>query len=246
VKPAGIAFPSMKTMRNCFDNNSDGAGFMYASNGKVKIYKGIMSWTKYETMYKKLVETISPSIPFVFHFRIGTHGQKKAGPFCHPFPVSMVPAELKKTKIECSIGMAHNGIIGTLAYDTGMSDTMEFDAGILAPMLLRNYRLDDDIVNDIIQPILGKSNKLAVLYADGMIETYGDYIQKDGMLYSNSTYSYASTWKTYTDVDYLPVMQKADSCLSVKSCKNADISCLECYEYSHYETKYKKSLDTDY
>ena len=39
-KPKGIAFPEERILQNCFDNNPDGAGFMWPENGKVHIRKG--------------------------------------------------------------------------------------------------------------------------------------------------------------------------------------------------------------
>ena len=43
IKPAGIKMPAMSTLENCWYNNNDGAGFMYATGGTVHIEKGFMS-----------------------------------------------------------------------------------------------------------------------------------------------------------------------------------------------------------
>ena len=44
--------PSEKELKNCFTNNSDGAGFMYVKNGKVVIDKGYMKYEAFIKHYK--------------------------------------------------------------------------------------------------------------------------------------------------------------------------------------------------
>ena len=38
-KPKYAKTPSRKVLKNCWDNNPDGAGYMYNAGGKVYIYK---------------------------------------------------------------------------------------------------------------------------------------------------------------------------------------------------------------
>ena len=42
AKNAGIPMPSTEILRNCFDNNPDGAGFMLAAKNSVYGFKGLM------------------------------------------------------------------------------------------------------------------------------------------------------------------------------------------------------------
>ena len=77
AKEKGVEAPSFDTLKTCFVNNPDGAGFMYLNkNNKVQIYKGFMKFedlkAKLESVYNELGNT--KDIPFVYHFRIGTSG----------------------------------------------------------------------------------------------------------------------------------------------------------------------------
>jgi hypothetical protein len=47
-KPKGIELPKEDILKNCFDNNADGAGYMYAHKGKVLIHKGFMDWEDFK------------------------------------------------------------------------------------------------------------------------------------------------------------------------------------------------------
>jgi hypothetical protein len=42
-KRVGVKMPSDKILETCFENNSDGAGYMFAHGGKVNIKKGFMT-----------------------------------------------------------------------------------------------------------------------------------------------------------------------------------------------------------
>ena len=52
-KPANIAFPDESILKNCWDNNPDMGGFMYAHNGKVHIQKGYESWKEFKSALDK-------------------------------------------------------------------------------------------------------------------------------------------------------------------------------------------------
>ena len=56
-KPTGIESPSWATLHQCFDYNSDGAGFMYAENGKVYIQKGYMTWNSFKWNRKRIMSS---------------------------------------------------------------------------------------------------------------------------------------------------------------------------------------------
>ena len=52
-KEKGVKLPTKKILENCFNRNSDGAGFMYVKNNQVMIDKGYMT---FEDFYKRLKE----------------------------------------------------------------------------------------------------------------------------------------------------------------------------------------------
>ena len=93
-KPKGIKVP-VETLRQCWQSNKDGAGFMYAEDGKLVFCKGLMSFKSFLRAYQK----IQPKNKEVLiHFRFATHGAV-ANAQTHPFIV------------QGNIGVMHNGII---------------------------------------------------------------------------------------------------------------------------------------
>ena len=46
---------SKQTLKNCFDSNPDGAGFMFADNGSLFIHKGFMNFDTFYKSYKKTI-----------------------------------------------------------------------------------------------------------------------------------------------------------------------------------------------
>ena len=128
-KSAEQQFPSKKTLKRCFDNNDDGAGFMYNASGKVYIKKGFATFQEFWKTLRKVREEYGDNIPYVMHFRISTQAGNR--PDCtHPFPLSSHMKDLRLLETTTDIGIAHNGIISltssgyskTITY----SDTMEF------------------------------------------------------------------------------------------------------------------------
>ena len=46
-KPKGQALPSKETLQMCWNNNEDGAGYMFANDGRVWISKGFATFDKF-------------------------------------------------------------------------------------------------------------------------------------------------------------------------------------------------------
>ena len=44
-KPINIQLPDIQTLETCYNNNSDGAGFMYQHDKRVHIQKGFMTFS---------------------------------------------------------------------------------------------------------------------------------------------------------------------------------------------------------
>ena len=51
AKKSGVDIPTVETLKNCFENNSDGSGYAFYRAGQVHIKKGFMSL---ERMLKSL------------------------------------------------------------------------------------------------------------------------------------------------------------------------------------------------
>lgn len=190
VKKKGVDVPDYQTLKNCWDNNPDGAGLMYVtSKKKVKIEKGFMSFDKFYNRIKKLGEVFDlKNKSLVLHFRIGTSGginKQKT----HPFPISNNQDELDALNITCDLAITHNGVMSDYVYkNSDASDTQNF----IKDYLYYFYKLNNKFYNiDGIKRIIDEEccGRLALLDNDDEIVTIGDFIESDGVLYSNSNYT---------------------------------------------------------
>ena len=189
-KPIGMEMPSERTLRNCFDYNSDGMGWMYNYNGKVIGTKGYMKFEEGYRTLKELDKKIGlKDRGLVIHFRITTSGGT-CMENCHPFPISNKGKDLKKLDWVDTIGVAHNGVISGFIPPKGSSysDTQLF---------IKNYLYDikEENENFLTNPSLlfaiekTVGSKLCFLDGEGNITLIGKFIEEeDGCSYSNETY----------------------------------------------------------
>lgn len=204
-KPYNVAFPSETILKNCYDNNPDGAGFMYVHNDKLYIRKG---FTTYESFYEALNyarKITGDNVPYVMHFRIATQGYQPT--MTHPFPLSTKMDNLKRLKTACNIGVAHNGIIQlTSDGSKDYSDTMKFITDYLA-LIIQSYDWYKNArTKQLIERLMG-SCRLAILDKNGHCELLGSgWVQDKGCFYSNNSYSYKkyvySKWWDEDDYGY--------------------------------------------
>lgn len=187
AKPAGIALPTEKTIRRMFARNPDGAGIMYTNGKHVKIVKGLMKVDEFLRELDRIkTEVDTTQEGMVLHFRIGTAGGNIPAN-THPFPITDSLPRLQRLRCATDIGIAHNGIIDIRPRQKNISDTMEYIMSQLAPLkqavpeFYRNKHLMLMIKNAI-------SSKMAFLLKDKSIYTIGEFIEEDGLLYSNYTY----------------------------------------------------------
>lgn len=188
-KPLNVAFPEEATLKNCWDNNPDMAGFMYAWNDHVYINKGYEKFEDFMKALNKVREKTGDDIPFVMHFRISTQGFDKA--CCQPFPLSGNMKNLKRLKVETNIGVAHNGILSlTSDGSKEYSDTMLFVTDYLVN-IIRSYDWHKDPRTKKLIENLIDGSRFAILDKKGHCELMGKgWIEDKGCHYSNSTYSY--------------------------------------------------------
>ena len=202
IKPAGVKLPATATIENCWYNNNDGAGFMYAAGGTVHIEKGFMSLKDFKDALKRLEKSIDVvNTPMVLHFRITTHGGTAPGN-THPFPVTEKLPLLQMTKSKAPLAVAHNGVIGIKPSQKDISDTMEYIISQLAPL----YQLKKDFYRQDAGKKLVYNfikSKMAFLDGAGRIETVGDFTRgDDGLLYSNSSYKARTVYYNWDLWDY--------------------------------------------
>ena len=182
TKPKDISI-SKETLKNCFDNNQDGAGFIFAHVNILKIRKGFFTFEKFWNSYSEaMINYKNPTS--IIHFRITTHGKTDYSN-CHPFLINK------------ELGFAHNGVISFVDNDNKKSDTSMFNDTILK-------NLPKDFINNssifrLIEESIG-SSKLAFLTHDGDYlianEELGQW--KDGVWFSNDSFE-ACNWYGYKD-----------------------------------------------
>lgn len=263
-KPKNVAFPLESVLKNCYENNPDGAGFMYSFNGDVYIKKGFITWESFRDALDKARKLTGDNVPYVMHFRIATQGFNST--MTHPFPLSSKMSNLKKIKCKCSIGIAHNGIINlTSDGSQDYSDTMKFITDYLS-LIIQSYSwYKNDRIKQLIERLMG-SCRLAVLDKNNHCELLGKgWIEDNGIFYSNSTYSYkkykyVDTWDSATYWDNWKQKQKErfdgyHKYYNKKTC-NYDFTPKNCpvtmeYDYSYCSAcsnrkKCNKSFDWGY
>jgi len=197
-KPGNVTMPDYETLKNCFDNNGDGAGYMFADNNKVHIVKGLMTFDGFLRSFTKTVKQYGKDRAYVLHFRWSTQAGIRRD-CTHPFPLSKNMNELRKLKTTCDIGIVHNGIIPlTSSYSKTISysDTMEFITGYLSLIIKnRGYYKDKDTLK-LIEKLT--ESKLAVLDGAGHCELTGDdWLCDNGVFYSNDSYQVPTVFSSF-------------------------------------------------
>lgn len=187
VSKKGVRQPSLDQLRNMYTNNPDGAGYMFAKDGKVHIHKGFMTWEDFERAVK--AENFTKDDPVVYHFRIST--QAGVNPqMTHPFPLTEELELCEALDLKCPVGMAHNGIISMTSFqkETRFSDTAYFISWYMTRLIRNEDDIYDESVKDMIE-ILTNSKWAIMDGINGNIVTVGKFQNVKGLLFSNSSYS---------------------------------------------------------
>lgn len=212
VKEKGAKIPTKETLENCFERNSDGAGFMYVNDkGRVVIDKGYMNFNHFYKHYEKLCKKYNnfEGKNLVMHMRISTAGGVKKEN-THPFALTNDYNEMKRTYIKCDMGVVHNGVISCAnpskeEEKKGINDTMVFIKNYLYP-IHKNWK--DCFKNNAFT--LGieimTNSKFAILDNRDNLTIIGDFKKHEECLFSNDSYNgkyYYKKYKTDTkDYDY--------------------------------------------
>lgn len=189
--------PKEEELKNAFDYNDDGAGFMYVDNGKVIIDKGYMTYESFIKRYKSLLKKYNDfkNKSLVIHCRIGTSGKNTKGN-THPYPITNKVKLLKTRHLSReNIGIAHNGIIKGYGTATGLNDTQEYISKYLYPLYshYKDFYKNEDMLYQIE---MATGSKFAILDNTDTIYYVGDFIDDNGLNFSNTTY------KSYQHLSY--------------------------------------------
>ena len=199
AKNIGVELPSIELMKNCFLANPEGAGYAYCDHGSVVIRKGFMTWADFAKEYESLDKDYLKQKAMLMHFRIGTHGLTHDPKQTHPFPMTDDYGLMQQLNVKTKAAVLHNGILygyGKTTYGVGAnhdddySDTMEFIKEVLLPL--------EDVgkwsENKAVRKLFGKAasalyaNKFAILRSDGSIQIEGEFVEHEGVFYSNRSF----------------------------------------------------------
>lgn len=174
-------------LENSFDGNDDGAGFMYRADGKVRIFKGYMTWESFRDAVLDKLDIINKQ-EVIFHFRIGTSGTTSKA-MCHPFPISKKDSTLGQTKLKTNAALVHNGIIPGYG-DKEFSDTHVFVRDVLTELPYKTKAMRQLMASAL-------HSKFMIMDAD---TTYlmGDFQKEEGWEFSNGSYKYKPRPYTYS------------------------------------------------
>jgi len=197
----GTEIPTDDILRNCFQNNNNGAGFAFnTDNNQVQIVKGFMDFDSFITALHQYDERYCfKNRGVLLHFRITTHGGTSQSN-CHPFPISNNPKHLKKTRFVSNYACVHNGIINLTAdRKSDLSDTMLFIKDYLSKISSNRGWFYNKKNIELIEMLI--DSKMAILNGKGeIIATSGFHQGEDGNYYSN--YSYKTTYYSLYDYSF--------------------------------------------
>lgn len=185
VSKKGVRQPSMSEIKNMWDANPHGAGYMFARDGLVSIKKGFMTLDDFVDAIE--AEDFTDDDVVVYHFRIST--QAGVTPeMTHPFPLSDDLKDMNLLDCICSVGIAHNGIIRlTSNNNKNYSDTALFITEYLPALIRDTEDITDRRVKKIIKELAG--SKLAMLNGEGEVSIIGDFYGIGcGLLFSNTSF----------------------------------------------------------
>jgi predicted glutamine amidotransferase len=175
VQPKGKKI-SKKTLRNCWDNNNDGAGLMYSVNGEIIVKKELHSFDKF-MQYK--LEADKHNVNIVLHFRISTSGGVNLLN-CHPF------------KVNNNLHFCHNGMLDIIVpKNSTINDTQIYNNTILRN-LPKNWQRNNAILK-LVEQSIGSRNKFVLLDELGMyyIINHEAGVWDNDCWFSNTSYQYS-------------------------------------------------------
>lgn len=203
--------PSKEELKNSFNRNSDGAGFMYVDNGQVVVDKGYMTFDNFYKHYEKLLAKYNnfENKSLVIHLRIGTSGTNTREN-THPYIITNRVDLLHKTFVKSDLGIAHNGVITDYTPTNNkqnINDTQLFIGTYLYGLYV-NYKefYKNKYITNGIEKIT--NSKFAILNSKDELFLIGDFVEEDNLMFSNTSYK-GYTYKTYkyydnyTESDYL-------------------------------------------
>ena len=222
-------------LQNCYINNPDGMGIMYAHKGKIEVFKELKNFELFYEYYFNIRKIFRGNIGL--HFRIKTHGKINESNI-HPFYVNR------------DLAFMHNGIIDIDTGKTDLSDTQLFNERILKG-LPKNFTRNRAIMQ-LISESIGYSKLLFLDSSDNYsIINESDGTWKDENWFSNHSYLNESYhWlDTYSECDLCGNALISDFEIEEGFCTEClskyEQTCKNCNQFISTDDEIQKGYCTD-
>lgn len=149
---------SKKTIRQCWETNPDGAGYMFSDGKRLVIKKPFKHVRQFVRSYHADHAKFGRLSGFVLHFRIATHGGLTEQN-THPHKLAKGYA-----------GLAHNGILPTKYIPpcgSPLSDTVHFCKTVIGKA--KASQLMDERYHAELGTMIGKGNKFVIMDRFGSV-----------------------------------------------------------------------------
>ena len=203
VKKRGVLMPTEETLNICFENNPHGCGYSFCRNGKNYLYKGFMKLSELMDSFKETKPLQSETV--LIHFRVASVGSiNKVN--CHPFVVSTKYEIMQKLQLETKLPiLVHNGTFKFFGENKNdYSDTMQFNK-MIAPLIQNQeyyyYKPLDNFINHYVK---GNNCRVAVMYKNGIVDMYGNWIKdkETNLYFSNENYKFITDRFAVTQLEF--------------------------------------------
>lgn len=189
-KPANVSLDK-KLWNNCFDNNDDGAGIMYAKDNKLVVDKGYFDFDNLYEAIEKLTD-----MDIVVHFRAASPGMIINAENTHPFyweNGTQFSKDEKSNRYQWA--MCHNGRL-KWSHTDKKSDTNCFADQFMSNYTDRDpYLFQNKLGMVMFEGFIGDANKIVVMRHDTEEDTTKVYIANESKghwkhkcWFSNSSY----------------------------------------------------------
>jgi hypothetical protein len=192
TQPEG-KIPSIKTLMECQQGNSDGIGLAWLTDKGVSFRKGI----KFKHLIKLLVQVEVKKLPYVIHFRAATSGGV-ANRLCHPFPLVTDWEKLDALSGDGERAiMAHNGTWRDWKRHFPKKEINWLEAGNWSDSAIIAWLIAAG--RDVSLPTQGYGNRIAFLSRKGGIKLWGEgWKEEEGISYSNTFWRYSANTTYYS------------------------------------------------
>lgn len=229
VKDKGKKLPKREYLYNSYLNNKDGIGIALLKEKKQFIYIK-KNFKDFDSFYTWIKDNVKTNDKLIIHFRWATHGLVDIGNR-HPFPITKNKVLLRKQELYCNYAVAHNGVLYQYSHKK-YSDTQKFILDILARVKPKLYtKVVIKLINSYIN-----GDRLAILNKEKGILLIGEFIEDEGIFWSNDGYKRKPIWESNEKEDF--TLKWCEYCSSQKTSRLVEE--LDLYLCKKCRRKYRK------